>query len=116
LQSSKGIHGSEIKGEVIPDLLSRNWTEESLLDQQSLSPLHTLLASQQQNQTLPICSTRNASGIRSRRALIFHEKICERIFSFIWERRDFFFYLSAQDKLQTVCRNLMKDYAGTQNK
>ena len=42
---------------IIPDLLSRNWREGSLLGQQSLSLLHTLLAAQQQNQTLPICLT-----------------------------------------------------------
>ena len=39
----------------IPNLLSQNSKEGSLLDQQSLSLLHILLTSQQQNQTLPIC-------------------------------------------------------------
>ena len=42
---------------VIPDLLSQNWREGSLLDQQSQSLLRTLLASQQQNRTLPIWLT-----------------------------------------------------------
>ena len=39
----------------IPNLLFQNSIEGSLLDQQNLIPLHTLLAIQQQNQTLPIC-------------------------------------------------------------
>ncbi|KAJ6335878.1 hypothetical protein OIU78_012477 [Salix suchowensis] len=51
LSRSKGIHGSKSKSRLIPDQLSRNWTEVSLLDQQSPSPLRTLLAFQQQNQT-----------------------------------------------------------------
>lgn len=43
---------------IIPDLLSQNWREGSLLDQQSLSQLHTLLALRQQNQTSPICKAK----------------------------------------------------------
>ena len=39
----------------IPNLLSQNSIEGSSLDQQSLNLLHTLLATLQQNQTLPIC-------------------------------------------------------------
>lgn len=63
---------------IIPDLLSRNWREGSLLVQQSLSQLHTLLAFRQQNQTSPICKAK-VPNPGKRRSKIKKPNYCRQV-------------------------------------
>nr|AFK47973.1 unknown [Lotus japonicus] len=67
---------------LIPNLLSQNLREGSLLDQQSLSLLHTLSATQQQNRTLPIfhCQSHFSNETKQRALICFFKLLLLEVF------------------------------------